>query len=82
METLEVWPRDCGRRGNCSTTVSSERGRMDKNFQKERDSLGLVVYTFNLSPGEAEASRSLVNSRPGLHGKFQAIQGCIVRPYI
>lgn len=33
--------------------------------------LGLVVYTFNLSPGEAEASRSLVNSRPGLHGKFQ-----------
>lgn len=45
-------------------------------------SRGLVVYTFNLSPGEAEASRSLVNSRPGLHGKFQTIQGWIVRPYI
>lgn len=41
-----------------------------------------MVYTFNLSPGEAEASRSHVNSRPGLHGKFQAIQGWIVRPYI
>lgn len=59
---------------------------MGKDFQKKRnghiDGLGLVVYTFNLSPGEAEASGSLVNSRPGLYGKFQAIQGWIVRPYI
>ena len=40
----------------------------------------LVVHTFNLSTGKAEADRCLSPEQPGLGSEFQTGQGYIVRP--
>lgn len=60
----------------CSPALSSLRWDQNKGNTQP----GILEYTCHLSPWEAGEGTSGVQGQPGLHSRFQASRGDIVRP--
>lgn len=66
-----------------SVENSSPRNHILIWVQKFLLELGIILHTFDLCTGEAEAGEFLsVQGQPALNGKFQANQSYVVRPYL